>query len=168
MLDTIAQLAAAFAGFAGIVIALAGRTRHDWPARERNGVRVILQSTLGSVFFAMLPHLTEFVLEQPTAWRVAAAPFVVYHGVILTWAVRAARSIRDTHRGSSMMRAPIIYASFAAGLVLVLALAGAALFGQVRWLEFWYVANLLWLLIVSVWIFAALVLDSIPERGADT
>ena len=166
-LATIAQVATAFAGFAGIVIALGGREHHRWSVRERNGVRVILQSALGAVFFALLPSSVGIVLVGTSAWRVSGVLFAAYHATILVWAVRVQSTFREEYPVATMMGARVVLGSFAAGSMLLFALIVAIVTASDRWLTFAYLGNLLWLLIVSVWIFAALVLESMSPRAPD-
>ena len=70
--DTIAQVAAAFAGFVGIVLAIRSRGG----ALPRLQMAGFLQSSLGAVGFALLPELVvELLPNEKASWQLLCGLF---------------------------------------------------------------------------------------------
>jgi hypothetical protein len=79
-LRTIAEVATAFAGFTGIVIVLGHRSSGAWSASERSTIRILLETSIGTVLFALLPAIILRGFSSPfTGWRVSAGLLTVYH-----------------------------------------------------------------------------------------
>jgi ABC-type transport system involved in cytochrome c biogenesis permease subunit len=57
-LRTIAEVATAFAGFTGVVIILGHRSSGSWSASEHSTIRILLEASIGTVFFALLPAIS--------------------------------------------------------------------------------------------------------------
>jgi hypothetical protein len=91
-LRTIAEVATAFAGFTGIVVVLGHRTSGAWSTSERSTIRILLETSIGTVLFALLPAIVVQSFSSPfTGWRVSAGLLTVYHLAIVVRADVLAR-----------------------------------------------------------------------------
>lgn len=71
-LTTIAEVAVGLAGFSGVVVVL-GRQPGEFTRVEAGRLVVLLMSSLGALFFALLPFaLFPLGLDTSTVWRIAA------------------------------------------------------------------------------------------------
>jgi hypothetical protein len=83
-LRTIAEVATTFAGFTGIVVVLGHRSSGAWSASERSTIRILLETSIGTVLFALLPPIILESFSSPfTGWRVSAGLFTAYHLAIV-------------------------------------------------------------------------------------
>jgi hypothetical protein len=73
LLQTMAQLAVAFAGVSGIVAAF-NRQSDQWGAADRMRVRSLIAVSLAAMFFALLPSGLEVTeLAGRSIWRMSSA-----------------------------------------------------------------------------------------------
>jgi len=165
ILRTLAEIATAFAGFAGVVVVLGGRD-HGWRTIYTTEVTVLLACSLGVVFFGFLPDLARAAHLGPTeAWRVSTLLFAVYHLAVILgsiWARKRAFAAGEPRFGPR----PFLPVVFSGGFSIVLAqlLAAAGLMSS--WLFFFYLLGLLWLLAMATLVFGVLLLDSVSSRTA--
>ena len=72
ILQTFAEVGVALAGFTGVVFILGNRAAGEWSRAERMWFRILLDSSVIVVFFALLPVVLESYLSTSTAWRWSA------------------------------------------------------------------------------------------------
>ena len=122
LLFTIGEIAVAFAGFAGLVVALARRGDRS-PEEARLDVvhlKNVLAQSLFALAFALIPAtLGAMAVDVDTAWRGSAWLFAVIYGPYLVSAVRAGYA---GFRASGQ-RVPLLFqVNSALGFVMVVAL----------------------------------------------
>lgn len=148
-LHTIAQLALGFAGFAGIILAIAQQTH---AAMDRLGIRVLFQSSLGALFIVLLTFVCAAAgMPPPRLWRTASAMLAGYCLFIAAFNLRFVTALdsssRDPVRALIIRVAPILwlplmivqvtnamgmlvnyaYAAFLSGVVTMLVVSSIAL-----------------------------------------
>ena len=70
-LDTIAEVAATLAGFAGLIAALAGASHQGLPRRQRIAFWLVLATSLSTLVLSLLPRVFfNFGLSEATSWRI--------------------------------------------------------------------------------------------------
>jgi len=73
LLQTLAEVGVAIAGFTGVVVVLGRRARGDWSPPEIQWLHMLLLSSLSVVFFALLPVVLENAGLLPSGvWRLSA------------------------------------------------------------------------------------------------
>ncbi len=92
----VAEVAVAFAGFASIVAVLGQRATRDHPRLDAFRLRGLLECSLAVAAFSLLPYaIARSTGDEPLAWRLCAATFLVV-GLLLIWSTGARRrSIED-------------------------------------------------------------------------
>jgi len=74
LLQTIAEVAVAFVGFAGLASIFGSRFSHDAPAVQEERLRGMIQSGLTAVSYALIPFGAEALgLSETSTWRVSSA-----------------------------------------------------------------------------------------------
>jgi hypothetical protein len=71
ILQTFAEVGVAIAGFTGVVFVLGNRATGEWSHAEQMWFRVLLESSLCVVFFALLPVVLASYLSSSTVWRLS-------------------------------------------------------------------------------------------------
>ena len=156
-LRTIAEVATAFAGFSGVVVVLGRRAQREWSYEETMTITGLLAFSLGVVFFSFAPLLVQ--AAGVPVWRISNGLFGVYHLGILVWSTNI--SFRRSH--DLLIPVRLIVAAEAVGLVIIaFNFAVAAGFFQPLSL-FAYLVALVWLLLMAVLTFSALLFES--RRG---
>jgi len=90
ILQTIAEVAAAFAGFTG-VISVFGRLGDSDDGWSLQGARSIIESSLATILFALVPFVVSgFGAGSPAVWRVSSGLFLA---LVLAGALGGARRI---------------------------------------------------------------------------
>ena len=79
LLVVTAELAVAIAGFSSVVVALDSRAVGDWSAARRYNLRVLLQISALTVFFALLALFLERATESGAFWKWALGAYGVVH-----------------------------------------------------------------------------------------
>src|SRR5262245_40678494 len=114
---TIAQVAATFAGFSGVVIVLGRRGHGAW---QRFVIKFILLTALGVLFFSFVPDVVAAAhIGDTGSWRVAMALFASYHLAVIGWVFaeeRRARILPEFQQRLPRSRAPLV----AGGSVVIL------------------------------------------------
>jgi hypothetical protein len=157
-------VATAFAGFTGIVVALASRARTDWSSNHINAIAALLASSLGVVFFAFVPDLVRAArLETDQAWRISTCLFAAYHVVVIVTAYRArARALSSGETDLIPRRAALLLPVGGFSIIVAQFLTGAGFLQP--WLFFFYLLGLLWMLAIATFVFAVLLMDTMLSR----
>jgi hypothetical protein len=92
LLQTLSEVAATFAGFTG-VISVFGRSGETGSTWTLHGARSIIEASLATILFALLPFVIDgFGAEGDATWRIASGLFLA---VVLAGAVGGTRRIRN-------------------------------------------------------------------------
>ena len=153
-LYTVAEVAVALVGFAGIVIALRHR-QSGLSGRDRSLVTDMVERGLAALFFALLPLLLVFLgLGSASVWPYCSGLLAAY----IT--VAGVRSIRARFVARAPVRPAIFYGRFgASGVVILVQLANAfdvVLTSGVGW----YLLGVTWLLVLSAFVFTLVLRES--------
>jgi len=155
-LRTIAEIAAAFAGFTGVVIALGQRAAGRWLPAEKSTIRILLETSIGTVFFAMLPAILGTTIQNPTTtWRTCAGLLTVYHVAILFRS-----DVLDRGQAGQLLGRRLDLIASGTGYISSCATAGVALGLLAEAAQLIYMLSLLWLLLVAALSFVGLLLAS--------
>ncbi len=125
VLESIAEVAIALAGFGGIAAGLGYRTRGTWSPDDQARVILLASAGLVVVFACFLPYVTHH-LGSTAPWRVASALFlVILTGGLLyqVWFFR--RRIKGAPGESR--RLPVAYSRIATWLILISWILASAL-----------------------------------------
>jgi hypothetical protein len=163
ILYALSEVATAFAGFAGIVIVLGGRDRGTWQPGDVPLLIGLLACSLGVVFFSFTPDLVHAAhLDLGQAWRFSAFLFASYHLVVILSQYRSRRRVldRDAPLFGSRPLLGVHYIGFCFAVPLFLTAVGILS----SWLFFFYLLNLLWLLLMSAYAFAIFLVESISSK----
>ena len=95
-LDTIAEISVALAGFSGLAAAFRKRQFSEWTRRERLGLWQILNWSVYTLFFALVPGaLLNLDIPQEAIWRLMSATafiaITVYAAALLVRSRRLTR-----------------------------------------------------------------------------
>lgn len=146
--DTIAQVAAAFAGFVGVILAIRSRGG----ALPRLQMTGFLQTCLGAVAFALLPDFfMEVFTDEKTTWQLLCGLFGLYHLLVFINYLVKHKDLRKMallQKSISIASVPVIGLKLAAGAGFLLDKAFSI-----------YHLGLLWLLGVSIFFFSQILLD---------
>ena len=150
-MQTIAEVAAAFAGFAAIVVAVRSRGPDGMAPEDRLRLQVMLGSSLATVGFTFLPQLLVHAgASEPRCWSISSGGILAYLAVVVPMdGIRGRRLSREGRIGgagagfaallalsafvtqvlnaSGLLWQPS-FAGFLGGLLLLLALSGFAFF----------------------------------------
>ncbi len=163
-LHTLAEVAAAFAGFTGIVVVLGRGSIAEWRSVDKATVSLLLASSLGVVFFGFLPDVTVAAHLSPSSgWRVSAFLFASYQLVVLLGAIRSHRrglALGEISRSQHLSRLPAIL-----GGPLVIGAMFISAAGLLEpWLFLSYLLGMLWLLGMATLMFAILLLEAASSK----
>jgi hypothetical protein len=154
-LRTIAEVATAFAGFTGVVIVLGHRSAGIWSAGEESTIRVLLETSLGAVFFALIPSIIVSSFPTPiTAWRMSAGLLTVYHLAAMIRADVLARRQAGQILGRKLDRGLTVGGALSTCATALVALGFASEAAALI-----YTLSLLWVLLVAALCFGALLLS---------
>ncbi len=162
ILYALAEVATAFAGFAGIVIVLGGRDRGTWQPSDPFFLTGLLSCSLGVVFFGFVPDLVRAAhLDAGHAWRVSAFLFATYHLGVLVVQARSRRRVlsQESHLLGSR---PLLAVHYAGALMTAALFVVAAGFLS-SWLFFAYLLNLLWLLLMAAYAFGMFLVEAVTS-----
>jgi len=163
-LRTVAAVGISLAGFTGIVSVLGRRARGDWSPIEFARMRLLLEASLGAVFFALILILLEMAVPAPrTAWRLSNAFLAAFHLSIIVHFFRRALMTAASNLPASERR--VVYPLGFAGLSIIAAqlLACAGVIAEVA---LPYFLGLIWLLLIASVTFVYLLLpgrDGTPQ-----
>lgn len=146
--DTIAEVAATFAGFVGVILVIRSRGG----ALPRLQMAGFLQTSLGAVAFALLPEfILEILTEEKTAWQLLCSLFGLYHLLVFINYLSKHKDLRKMEllqKSISIASVPVIALKLAAGAGFLPNHAASI-----------YHLGLLWLLGVSIFFFSQILLD---------
>ena len=147
LLQTLAELSITLVGFTGIVAVLGRRGEGEWSRIERAQLESLLSAGFCGVVFALAPLVVASAeLEEPTIWRAGNAVAGVAHLVGASW-----YWIRIGPRrvlGRALQRFTTAAVPIPAALILAQRAAGVGFLAALG--PFFYLATLLWWLIVGV------------------
>lgn len=130
ILQTIAEISVAFAGFTGVVVAFGRRPQHGSGSIDAHAFKAMLAGSFQALFFSILPFLLAASgLSEPGLWRVASALMLLGLALGAAVDVRYAR-VADRTQWTRFDRVlPLVIPLF--GITAIAAL-GANLFGMVE------------------------------------
>jgi hypothetical protein len=147
-LFTAAEIAAALAGFAALIVALGDARQQDI---LRGVVPSLIERSLVAILLSLFPALLEGLGAAPRVlWGVCSGTLALY---VVSLAVRSMRLRRHEPHFREFLAGPVFYALYVIGLlVLLLQIAHAAdlLVTQSVW---WYLVGLTWLLASICYLF---------------
>ena len=140
----IAQIAATFVGFAGVVFAVDRASASGVSGPERNAILNLLVPSIAALFLAFIPLVaTAAVPNEVGIWRTANAVLGAVHAFLLAGAFRAAA------RGQLLEPVPLRVALLGGGSLAVLANVAVVLGFAPRFAPVAYLGGLVWFLFVS-------------------
>ena len=151
----IAELAVAIAGFSSVVVALDNRTVKDWTPFQRHNLRILLQVSALTIFFALFPLILQRAVEGPSLWKWALGVYGVIHTIDVSSFIR--RLPKNLPTANRVL--PFV------GLLIALASVSIAIFAPPLAAEVAYLCSLVWHLGIAAMGFAFLVLGE-PAGGA--
>jgi len=147
-LFTSAEIAAALAGFAALIVALGDARQQDL---LRGVVPSLIERSLVAILLSLFPALLEGLGAAPRVlWGVCSGTLALY---VVSLAGRSLRLRRHEPHFREFLTGPVFYTLYVIGLlVLLLQIAHAAdlLASQNVW---WYVVGLTWLLASICYLF---------------
>ena len=84
----IAELAVAIAGFSSVVVALDNRAVRDWSPFQRHNLRILLQVSALTIFFALFPLIFQRAMAGPASWKWALGVYGVVHTIDVSSFIR--------------------------------------------------------------------------------
>jgi len=78
---TIAEIAVALAGFSAIVVMLNSQPIREWDETDRLNLRLLVQLSAVTIFFALLPSILIVSIEEPDLWTYALFAYGFLHVV---------------------------------------------------------------------------------------
>ena len=140
----IAQIAATFVGFAGVVFAVDRASASGVSGPERNAILNLLVPSIAVLFLTFIPLIAAAaVANDIEIWRAANAVLGTVHAVLLAGAFRAAM------RGQLLESVPLRVVLLGGGSVAVLANVAVVLGFAPRFASVAYLGGLVWFLFVS-------------------
>ncbi len=79
ILSTIAEIAVALAGFSAIVVMLNSKPIREWDDTDRLNLRLLIQVSAFTIFFALLPSILVVSLEEPEVWKYGLWAYGLLH-----------------------------------------------------------------------------------------
>jgi hypothetical protein len=160
-LVALAEVAAAFAGFGGIVAALGRRSPRDWSATARFRFANLLSLTVATSILAFLPvAVAHFPIPSSTAWTSSGFVLALFCVSFLTDLVRRVRAIDAPQAGELPRWMAIVWFGGMGGVAIAQL---TAIVGFSQSLGAAYVAGILVLLTVSGLQFGLLAFSSIMD-----
>jgi len=153
-LRTISEVATAFAGFTGVVIVLGRRSAGGWTQPESSTIRILLEASIGVVFFSLLPPILVLNISSSTTWRVCTGALAIYHLVIIFRA-----DVLDRRQAGHLLGGKRDWALSIVGLGSIAACTTVAFGCLAHAAELIYTLSLLYMLFVGALSFAALLLS---------
>jgi hypothetical protein len=163
ILQTLAEIAVAFAGFSGVVAVFGRSDPANWSFADRMRFRTLIRSSLFAAFFCALPFcLFALHLSEEAVWRTASTFFAVYliYAVFLIWRSMSAATPAEV---AEISRPALTFLILMNLVGLALNLYNAAALGELGP----FLLAVLLLLSESGFLFARMLLLSFGgERGA--
>jgi hypothetical protein len=155
-LSTLAEVAIAITGFAGVVAVFGGRSSGHWSVFEQTRLVVLLGCSLAALLFCVLPFVVLSIpVSESSCWRslsvLLAGVLAVFTAQVARVAIEALRVPRSEREVSLLLSAIFLTGDL---LAIILLLANAFSLGVV-----WpYLAAIIWLLAMAAMIFVRLVM----------
>jgi hypothetical protein len=165
LLQTIAEIAIALAGFTGVVAFLGQRARGDWRTVDLFRFNQLLAGSLAALLLSFAPILLfKLGVPEPLAWRASSGLLALYLAVSLAWSAQALRSLPEAERPEIIpwMLNLIIAANISVFVLQVLCAAGIAYSGESAPV----LVALVWLLAFSAFQFLRLLRMLHPGEAA--
>jgi hypothetical protein len=162
ILETIAELSVAFAGFTGVVVAFGRRPHHQSSEIDAHAFRAMLAASLQALFFSVFPFLLAASgLEGSRLWRTSSALMLVGLAIGATIDVRFARRAdrRSWATSDRILQFAIPAVGLAAGVAQLANVAGVVPTPFAA-----YLGGLLFFLLFSAVMFVRLVMASDSRR----
>ena len=149
ILQTISQVAAALAGFSGVVAALGHRGSRTWSSEEILQLRTLVEPSLVALFGSFLPGTLSLAFDsEPLVWRLSNAALGLL-GVVAGVAFIARSRFASATVGQRLLLLPV-------GLTVVALLLAAG--GVFRHYELIFVVALVLALAVAAYNFLLLLI----------
>jgi hypothetical protein len=140
----IAQIAATFVGFAGVVFAVDRASATGVSGPERNAILNLLIPSIAALFLAFVPLIAAAAVANEVAiWRTGNAVLGAVHAFLLSGAFRAAA------RGQLLEPVPLRVVLLGGGSLAVLGNVVVVLGFAPRFASVAFLAGLVWFLFVS-------------------
>ena len=152
ILMAVAQIAATFIGFAGVVFAVDRASEGGVTGPERNALMNLLIPAIAVLFLAFVPVIASTgVSSEALIWRASNGMLGAVHLVLLSGAVRTAM------RGQLLEPVPLRFVLIGGGSLAVAANLVVVLGFLPRLAPMAYLAGLVWFLLVSAIQFVMLI-----------
>jgi hypothetical protein len=153
-LETIAQIAIGLTGFTGVVVSFAAQPDR-WTPVDRARLQLMLASSIGVLFLALLPlALIALGLAPTLVWRLASAALLIVSLAITASFVRRAHGLGLKDRREF---APSIYLPLVAGTLANLVVQAFNLAGSLAHPDGVFLAGLTWSLFPPALMFGRMV-----------
>jgi hypothetical protein len=144
LLMTIAQVAATFIGFTGVIFAIGRYSQGGGSDSERNAVLNLLLPATAALFLAFLPLVAATAFSPgPASWRICNAVLAAVHLPLVSSAARLA------WRKQLLEPIPLRFVLIPGGFVAVAANVVVAIGALPGLAVLAYVAGLIWFLLIS-------------------
>lgn len=167
ILVTMAEVAAAFAGFTALASVFSGQRTRDHPRVSALILRVMIEAALLVVFFSLLPLILERMpLPLPRVWQVCSAAFVV---AWLGFVGGFLRSVRRVRHDTGVASTPWYVVSVLLSLVLGNSILLLVAFGAIdSWAGGAYSLGLFFALLNSAFSFARFFFGAYGQAGNES
>ena len=113
ILQTMAEVSVALAGFTGVVAAF-GQRREQWSATDTLRFRVMLGTSLSALGFSILPFAVHHMGAEPTAtWGISSAILAGFFVIMVLVDTRRMRQLGATKDAAFRMWVPLLGFSLA-------------------------------------------------------
>lgn len=146
ILSTIAEIAVALAGFSAIVVMLNSKPIREWDDTDRLNLRLLIQVSAFTIFFALLPSILIASLKEPEVWKYGLWAYGLLH--ILDVSSFLFKMTNDT---PTIFRNAAVSGTVIAVTQLVIAWAGSTAAKETM-----YLGTLLWHLCITFMAFILL------------
>ena len=134
LLLTVSQLAIGLAGFSAIIVTLNPQPIREWDATDRLNLRLLVQVSFVTLFFALLPFLLAVSLEAEAVWLYGLWLYGVLHLVDVSTFL-----FRMTNETPTIFRVTAVVGFLVAVLQIAIAITGSPTMQETV-----YVATLVW------------------------
>jgi hypothetical protein len=162
-LSTLAEVAIAITGFAGVVAVFGGRSSGHWSVFERTRLVFLLGGSLAALLFCVLPFVVLSIpVSESSCWRSLS---VLLAGVLAVFTAQVARVAIEALRVPRSERevSLLLSAIFLTGDLLAIPLLLANAFLGVVWA---YLAAIIWVLAKAAMIFVRMVMIPVGRGSA--
>jgi hypothetical protein len=152
LLTAVAGVAAAFAGFTGVIFAVGRFSRGAWSVAERNALVNMLVPSLVALFLSLVPLVAlTGIQSDASVWRASNGLLALVHLALVTSALRLAL------RGELVEPIPLRFVLIPGGYVSVVASALVAAGVWPQFAAMIFGAGLVWFLLIAAIQFVLLI-----------